>query len=173
MATAEGSAGVRLFDNTRPCAPLDRFQVIPPNWVPARDVALIDDRILIAAGRGGLLVYHLSKEEKPTYLGAFVADRAIDTVTPFGKLALVSHGSTGMSVVDPLQVDGPQWVATIDLPRGFPVSDVTVGGDMAYIVSGKAGFGVVDLSDPARPDVILPRKRPLRVTFPESSPTED
>jgi hypothetical protein len=173
MAIAEGSGGVRLFDNTRPRAPRDRFLVRPRNWASALDVALIDDRVLIAAGRGGLLVYRWGPEEQPTYIGAFVADRAIDTVTPFGKLVIVSHGSTGMSIVDPMHADGPRWVSTIDLPRGFPVSDVTVDGNLAYIVSGRAGFGLVDLSEPTRPDVILPRKRPLRVTFPQSGLIED
>lgn len=165
MAIAEGPAGVRLFDVSKPGAPRER--AVLSEIEDARDVALVDDLLLVAAARHGLAVYRLAGNASPARIGTLVTGKrqALAVYKAAGG-AIVAHGGAGMSIVDLATPASPRVRSELSLPRSFPVLRLALDGSRAYIASDVAGFGVVDMTSLDSPEVVLPNRRRMRITFP-------
>jgi hypothetical protein len=162
LAIAERLGGVRLFDVAKPRTPRER--AVLRSAQVAWDVALTETRLLVAAGRRGLLVY--DRADRPELVGILETDFPAEAVCTLGPLALVSTGTGGLVVAEVSGEGAPREVSRAALARSHPVGRIRVHEGRAYIASGTSGFGVVDLSDPERPEVLVPVDRPLKITFP-------
>ena len=78
----------------------------------------------------------------------------------------MAYGLSGMRIVDLSDPPNPRVRATLALPQAYPVQRVSVGGDRAYVACDAAGFAVVDLTSPDAPEVVLPTRRRMRISFP-------
>lgn len=163
LATAEGLAGVRLFDVARPDLP--RELAFLREAEGARDVAFADDLLFVAAGRRGVLVYSIEEPGRPKLVSTIPAERSAHSVTRFGRLALVSNGGAGLQVVDPGIEGEPRSLATVRLRSSYPVGRTTVSDKLAYVAADRWGFGIVDLEKPHEPQVLFPRARAMQVRF--------
>jgi hypothetical protein len=164
LAAAEKQAAVRLFDvsrpdNPRPIADLGR------EAEGARDVALAGSRLLVAAGRRGLLAFDVTKASDPRPAGSLAWEGSAAVVTVHGGLALVGCGGAGLRVVD-FRSGAPVTLAELRLPRGLPAGRMSVAEEMAFIAGDVGGLAVVDLAEPAVPRAVHPPGRTLTLRGP-------
>ncbi len=164
LATAERAAGVRLFDISRPERPLETH--VLREVEDARDVVFVDDLLLVAAGKAGLLVYELGQDGRPRRRGALAIDRAADFVGGAGGVALVSNGTPALQMVGIADPDTPVLIERLQTHRSAPAWRVHVRGERAYVALDQVGLSVIDISDLAAPEVLLPRERQLRISWP-------
>ena len=160
LATAEELAGVRLFDVRSPDHPHELALV---DVEGARDVAFVGDRLLIAAGRRGVVVVDASEPRSPEIVGEVAPERSAVSVARFGRLALVGNGSAGIQVVDPFHDEGPRARAHVPLSSRYPAGRVAAEGSVAYIAADQAGFVMIDLADLDAPRMLHPPSRRMRI----------
>ncbi len=165
LATAERTAGVRLFD-------LSRGQGNPLRTDELRraegavDVLFLGDLLLVARERQGVDLYRVDSRGRARLTGRLETKHPARRLTRFGHRVLVSYGAGGVDVVDLTHPEQPETIGSLQLPRGYPVWRLDVAQSTGFIASLESGFGVIDLAIPDRPATVLPRKRPMRIYFP-------
>ena len=164
LATAERSYGARLFDLDRPSNPRELARLRDSEH--ARDVVFAGERLLVAAGPRGLLVYDLSSIRKPQLLTAIVGSHPATHVSYEEGLAVVSIGPGGLQLLDPAADPASMELGSVVLPRGYPAGRVALSDGTAYVAIDRWGVATVDLADPREPEVLAPRERTMRISFP-------
>ena len=160
LATAEELAGVRLFDVRSPDHPHELALIEVEG---ARDVAFVDGRLLVAAGRRGVVVVDTSEPRSPKIVGEIAPVRSAVSVARFGRLALVGNESAGIQGVDPFHEEGPRARAHVPLSSRYPAGRVAAEGSVAYIAADRAGFVMIDLADLDAPRMLHPPSRRMHV----------
>jgi hypothetical protein len=148
-----------VFDVRRADLPREQFRLELD--APVLDVAVAGNRLALAMGRTGLLVYRLEGGHLRLE-GAVAGAAPAYAVEAFGDDVLVAAGGTGLYVVD---VASRVSRAAVRLPGSLPVLGIGVEAPLALLALDRYGFGVVDLGDPAAPRVLGPHPRKLEVTF--------
>jgi hypothetical protein len=159
VALAEGSGGVRIFDASRPRVP--RVETTLRDAEGAVDVAFVAERLLVAGGSRGLLVYAArpGRSDRPRELAAV---EAVTGVTGAGALALVVDAGAGLRIVDPA-TDPPREVAHVALPRRHAAASVAHANGLAYVACDGGPLAIVDVTRPAEPELVFPVDRQLRI----------
>ena len=98
-------------------------------------------------------------------IGSLATRHPARRISAFGELALVSYGSGGVVTIELTDPTRPSIAGGLKLPRGFPVWRFARDGERLYVASLESGFGLIDFSAPIEPVSLLPRHRPLKVTF--------
>jgi hypothetical protein len=162
VAVAEGAAGVRVLDASRPDAP--RVETVVRDAEGALGVAWAGERLVVAAGRRGLLVYppRRNRLERPAVVPA---ENDVVAVAVAGRHALAVDRSVGLRVVD-LEVDPPREIARAVLPRGASGERIAYRDGIAFLPAGRGPLAIVDVSVPDAPELVHPGKRELRIRFP-------
>ncbi len=165
LATAEGSAGMRLFDISRPQAP--RELRAPRFDERVRDVELAGDLLLVAGGRS-ISAYRLSKSTRgePLLAGRYETGDVATLVSVSGNRVTASIGGTRLAVLQLATSGELRPVSTVRLPGGAYVGRVEIADGLAFIASDRSGLSIVDLSVEGKPEVLLPRSKRLKVSFP-------
>ncbi len=165
LATAEGTAGVRLFDISR----ADRPRAIRSvhRTEGALDVALQGNLLLVAAGTKGVLVFRLEPGGGVERTAVIEGPGKAVSVSLAGGIAAICRGGHGIQVVDLAEPDAPVELAAMALPRSFPALRSTLRDQLLFVASDLAGLAVLDLGQAGGPQVILPRERSFRVTWPD------
>lgn len=164
LATAEGTAGARVFDISRPHQLRERMTL--PDSDGARDVAVWGDRVLVAAGRGGLLGYRvMDRRAVPMEIAdppAFA--RHVDV---HDDLVFVSGRGADIHVYR-ASPDGEslERVSQVLLPRSYPAGRFGWDAPLLYVAADIAGVAIVDVGQPAAPDVVVPRAKRFQVVWP-------
>lgn len=161
LALAEGAAGIRLFELDRAGVPHERRLLREAK--SAYDVRLLEDLLLAADGRRGLLVYRLGSP--PELLSRLALDGSAEHVAASGSLVLVGAGRE-VHVVDLADPALPREISAVRIHRSSPAGRTQWDGGLAYIAADLAGMAIVDFADPRAPELLLPHRRPMSVTFP-------
>jgi hypothetical protein len=161
LALAEDSTGVRLFDLERESAPRERQLLREAE--NARDVLLQDDLLLVADGKRGLLVYRLG--DRPELIAELALEGTTAHLAASGSRVLVASGRD-LHLVDLADPESPREISEVRIHRSWPAGPIQWDGTLAYIAADLAGMAIVDFTDPAAPELLLPRRRPMNVTFP-------
>ncbi len=149
-----------VFDIETPDSPqfLGSLSTTPDG---VEDIALVDDLAYLAIDDDGLLIVDISTPESPTVRGQWLTPEAMGVVVA-GAYAYIADEDWGLVVVDISEPTDLEQVGLLDV--GFYEQKVVVAGGYAY-VSGYPGFAVVDISDPAVPDLVT--------VYETSNPCED
>ncbi len=141
-------SGLYIIGVADPTAPrLISFFRIPG----AKGLALHGDYVLVAAS--GVLILEISDPSAPKVVSSYDGlplPHAIRLCAGDGggKTLGIVGGPFGLEIMDLTDVLRPVLVGLFDW---FPVYDITLRGDVAYLASLFDGFVTVNIADPARP----------------------
>jgi len=161
VASAEGHAGVRLWRLDAGVAP--RETELVTDVEDARDVALSAGLLLVAAGREGLVVFRTADDRPPARLSRIALGEPAEHVAAAHDVAWVSTGTPLLERIDLSDPERPARLEPVRLHRAAPVGRVTAEPGRLLAAVDTAGLGLVDLSRPDFPAVLLPRERTLRI----------
>ena len=156
-----GTGAARIFDVSNPSRPkkLHEFR----EATGARDVALHNGILFVAAGREGLLIFD---PERSTRAIAHVAPRSsATTVALHGQLALVTNGGAGLQIIDVSDPLKAHEIGSLGLPERPSLRRVTTQDDRLFIAADVGGLGVAEIADPTSPKLLHPRERKMEVRF--------
>jgi hypothetical protein len=108
---------------------------------------LVGTRLCIAEGPAGLSIYDVSSLSQPIRLGSLQGD--IVAVAGLGTRAVCLDRRLGLIVVDVAQA-----VALGAETQLLLGESIVTSGSTAYVADGQAGFFVVDLANPASPQIV-------------------
>ncbi len=146
---AVGAADLAVVDVSNPAAPVLAATLSFPG--EGFDVAVEDGIVYVAAGRGGLQVVDASTPSAPTLVGsAATTGSALGVAVAAGR-AYVVDGAR-LYVFDVGNPAAPVRLASLTLP-GRPRA-VQVAGNLALVAAEREGVHVVDVSDPAAPELL-------------------
>jgi hypothetical protein len=114
-----------------------------------RSIAATDDRVYVAAGRAGVLVFDISRPDAPLPAGRLSAGAAALDLALSGHRLYVAAGDAGLTV---FTVDGaapPRWLGSLQVGQVF--DRLAVAGDRAL---GHTPDGRLYLLDVANPDAM-------------------
>jgi len=148
------SAVLLVVDIGNPDVPTLVAQIATPH--PNADLAVAGGHIYVAT-LGGLDIFNLADPDHPAWMGGLpgpgLAGIAVQGQTAYIGTGWVSPGFWTVDVSDPAL---PQAVSF--LPMDFPVEDVAVDGDLAYVGGGQAWLSentgdlrIVNVQDPSSP----------------------
>lgn len=160
-ASAEGQAGVRLW--SLDAGPVPREAEVVTDVGTAHDVALSAGLLLVAAGREGLVVFRLQANDPPVRIARLALDEPAERVGAANDVAWVSTGTPSIERIDLGDPARPVRLEPIRLHRSAPVGRVRALPGRLLAAVDTAGLGLVDLSRPDEPVVLLPRERTLRI----------
>ncbi|MGB2823521.1 MAG: pre-peptidase C-terminal domain-containing protein [Phycisphaerae bacterium] len=157
------AAVTRLGDRDRY---LDVYEILDPAIPPTErvgrceiygwgfDVFVYGDRAYLRGGLGDITIVDVSDPTDPFVAGQFEPDRPredLEDLVQVGDTLLVSYGWSlrAYDVSDPGDVS---LLATVDLDGR--ADQMVVCGDLAFVGCVQVGGYVVDISDPARPQVL-------------------
>lgn len=165
LATAEGAAGVRLFDMSSPATP--RRVATIESRAGALDVALCGGGLLVVAqGDAGVSVWDVTDPANPRSRGSAATPGRARSVSCADGLVAVGCGDRGVALVSVRQDDSPRRLSATKLGRLHPAERVFLAGRTVAVAADVGGLGVLAIDDPAAPTTLLPRERPMRITFP-------
>jgi hypothetical protein len=162
IASAEGRAGVRLWRLDDGAAPRETDQLTDVK--DARDVALSAGLVLVAAAGEGLVVFRTTDDGSAVRIASLALDERAEHVAAANDVAWVSSGTPEIERIDLSDPEHPTRLEPIRLHRSAPVGRVTIEPGRLLAAVDTAGLGLVDLSRPDVPAVLLPRERTLRIT---------
>ncbi len=127
-----------------------------PILTEARDIKVtqsITGRIYayVACGIGGLGVIDVSDPITPTISGFFNMFKGATKIEISDNLAYIVNDSH-LSVVDISNPSFPYQIGSYDAPAS--IRDMTVVGDIAYILAAGDGLHIVNVSDPTNPNPV-------------------
>ncbi len=158
-----GRGVVGIINVSDPRAPQLLVHLTLPVESYAFDAMVSNNRLYIAAGPGGLMIYDVSDPSQPQFLSAFRTQNAqkLDVVNDRVFVADESRGLVVIDVSDPFM---PRTVGECDtLDRAF---GVCVANGYAYVADGLGGLQIVDLS-PLTP---IPTSTPTATPSPSATP---
>ncbi len=115
----------------------------------ANRVAVRDSLAFLAAGTSGLHVYNVSDASNPTHVSWIETPGDARDVGLAGQYALVADGTSVLVVntADPVHLG-----VAATLP--IPARDLSISSSLAAVCGATEEVAVVDLSDPASPDLL-------------------
>lgn len=125
----------------------------------ARNLCCRDGVVFVAEGEAGVASYQLSATDDPELLGRIrTPGNAMSVDVTSGKVAAVSLGENGLCALDVSNPNQPAILGHCAIPGD--AWDVKVSDSIAYVAAISYDLVLVDLSDPASPNVIstLPSK---------------
>ena len=93
------------------------------------------------------------------------AARSAQYVDADDNLAVVSNGGAGVQLIGIADPANPVVLSTVRPHRSSPAGRVMLEAGRLYVALDDAGFGIVDVSAPTAPNVLLPRQRKFNVKF--------
>jgi hypothetical protein len=162
IATAEGSAGVRLFDFSKPRAPHELAHI--DTVADAIDLALDGDTLWVVAGKRGLLQFDVSRPNAPELVGELAPLRSAQGLLVRDEQLLVACGDAGIQIAQAGE-DGLVEVGRVRLSQKFPALRMSGSGSLIAVATQRGGLGLVELDGQAGPVVHFPRSRRMRVRF--------
>lgn len=164
LVSAEGESGARVFDVGKPGVPrLEATLDQPGSVVDARFCG--PTTLLMTLGSGGIRVYDLASPTTPRETAAIPTDCPALSTSCSGSLVAVSCGDEGVELWDVANRDTPRLLSAFKLGRRHPAGRSTFAGELLFVAAYSGGLGIVDLKDPARPEVLVPRGRKMNVRW--------
>jgi hypothetical protein len=151
LAYAAAGTGVAIVDISNPLTP-QLLRVVETNG-NAQDVALgSDNRLYVADGANGLLIFGLADPTNPNLLSATDLGAPVVGVDVDGErgVAVAALGAAGLRVVNVRIPESPGLRGAIP---GGDVRDVVVRGNTAYLADLSRSFTSVNITDPAAPAI--------------------
>ncbi|BCS95553.1 hypothetical protein DSLASN_11850 [Desulfoluna limicola] len=155
---AEGTSGSRLIDVTDPENPGTPITIDQSGFTAGTDSAVdvIENRAYIADIRG-LKIADLNDPLTPFVIAEKVTTGNAVAIYVFRQntsvYAIIADDAEGIrieNVTDPLNI--PSTVATIPPPETGSYLDLDMEGALLFAASGKGGFTLFSLADPAHPE---------------------
>jgi subtilisin-like proprotein convertase family protein len=149
---ADGAGGVQVLDVANPRAPR-LISAYSPAWV-AYGVSVAGSRAYVATGFSGLRVIDVADPTSLRELGDFGwNDGDAQGVAISGTLAYVADGNRNRMRV--LNVADPASIVQVGLYTATaPIYDVAVVGNTAYVAASYGGLQLVNVSNPASPQLL-------------------
>ena len=164
------NAGVALVDVRNPAFPNVRAFAAAGD---ARDAALVGDLLVIANGVGGVRLVDVSDRDQPVLVSDVVTTEARGVNVQWPRV-LVADGVGGLLIVDVSVPSRPRIVGATALVSdesefeddAYAVSSVfqfsrpqgpdrrTRAGMVAVVANGRAGYAIVDVTEPVDPFVV-------------------
>jgi hypothetical protein len=165
---ADGENGVFVYDLGDPANPVPVAHADTADF--SGDIALLQDRLLVADMTGGLRLFaaeglaepvarppeppreitRVSPQAPPPGCAMYHSEGQIRRVAMMGDHAIAAAGMAGLEVL----ALSPEPRRIASLPTPGVAFDVKVKGHLAYAALGSAGVAVVDVSDPLRPQIV-------------------
>ncbi len=166
LATAEGTGGVRLFDVSKPGVP--HLIATVDGILPILDARLCgSDTLVVAAEDRGVHLFDVTTVSRPREVASLATRGPARRIACRDHLVAVSCGDAGVLLADLSRRSAPRVLSGFKLPRGHPAGRVSLAGDLLFVATDVGGLGIVDVKDPVRPGILLPRARKMNVRFPE------
>ncbi len=112
----------------------------------ANRLRLDGDRVLVAAGSGGLCLFSRSADGGLSPLGSRATSQA-QAVAAAGDYALIADDTAGIKIID-LATAGYPVTGSLATSWAYGIDSL---GDYAYVANLNAGLSVIDISNPAQP----------------------
>ena len=146
---AASDAGLQIVSIADPENPVVVANVATPHR--ANDVAVSDDMAYVVTWTSGqLIVIDVSAPESPVVTGVLQLPSYANKIAIAGDYALIAGDYGGLYVVSIASPSDPSIIAFVE--TDYPTADVTIDGSYAYVAAG--GLLVLDISNPATPQVI-------------------
>jgi hypothetical protein len=120
----------------------------------ARGVTVVGDRAYLAASTAGLAIFDVIDPENPVLLGVADTPGSSYSVVVEGNYAYVADWyGPGFCVIDVTDPSTPSVVGTAGVTNTSIISVAVVKPDTVFVVDTYYGVRMVDVSDPANPDM--------------------
>jgi hypothetical protein len=147
-----------FLDTSNPAAPAETGNAVMPGSIDAYDAALVGDTVLFLQQNYGLALADASTLQVVARhefdLPATPQDRVFNDLHVEGEIAYLAAWGFGLIIADVSDPRAPAEIARVPAPFAHTVA---VAGARAYIAKNTngPGFGVVDVSDPASPNLLV------------------
>jgi hypothetical protein len=144
-AYAGGNGNLQVFDISNPASPRIVGGADTPGT--ARNLAVSEDYLYVAAGEAGMQVFDISQPAHPRWVGGSATSGDANAVVVSGNHAYVADGDDGLWVIDATDKANPQALPSIHT-SGY-ANGVAVSGDYALVAAGTLDvFRIVDAANP-------------------------
>jgi hypothetical protein len=139
---SKGQDGLEIVDLSDPAA-VEPITAV--SGMDVRDTAVLNELILLATGKGGLVIGTFSDNRFNEV--SRLEDLYALKVTVEGDTAFVvaTEGVAGVGLSDPVKPE------LISFYKTSSCEDITVAGRYAYLAEGYLGLTILDISNPALP----------------------
>ena len=162
----DSDSGLEIISISDPATP-QRIGYVQVYGI-AQEVAVSGDYACLADWEGGMQVISIADPANPRGIASFDLNGHADVrcVATTGHYACMADYLTGLYVIDLAATGGPQQVGFVPIKYGL---EVVASGNCAYVlvVEAPCAIHVADLSDPARPQLLL-----SKVVLPDGFPTK-
>lgn len=142
------SKSLKVIDVQDPTSPVVVASLAMPDY--AQGVCLTGNRAYVACYQGGLVIVDIANRYSPSVVGAVDTPGAAFSVSVEGSTAVVADSSSILTV----DVGIPACPAVLgSIPTADRALDVRVRGGYAYVAASTQGMVVVDVRNPASPQV--------------------
>ena len=154
-----------MFDVERPDLPKQVAVVSSVGSV--RDVLLLDGFLYVATGRRGVRVFELRTYGSPVEVAAIPAESSAGNLAFHGGLLAISNGGSGVQLVDVVEPREPRVLSRVEFPGSYPTGRSSFSDNRLLLVATDVGgLAIADVGNASAPQVVLPRERKMRITFP-------
>ena len=165
VGIAHGSGGFSLYDVSNPGSPSQLGNYDTPDGALGRGtnpIVALGDYIYLACGQDGLRIMDVSDPSNPFVAGTCDVIDAIHSIAISGGFAYCCSGwPRHFKIVDISDPTNPYLVTHLEFPDDHELFDIAVSEDYAYVSGNRWMSGdpygcltVVDISDPADPEII-------------------
>lgn len=159
LYTTSGAQRLQVFDITHPDAPA----LLTANSVygGGQDLQVIENFAYFNRQSYGIEIYDVTEPITPVVLGSYNPDHhgTYTALTVSGDYAYIGEllggdRATGINVVNISTPAIPEYVSTVDNVSGSGPQAMKVVGNLIYTAAGNGGLVIVDVANPAQPQVI-------------------
>lgn len=165
LVLAEGVAGARLIDISRPSHPRQLYTL--KNTEGAMDVAIEGNTLVIASGKAGLKVFSKRPGRRFEKTSSIGGDGKASRVILEENIAYVCRGPHGIQIIDLADPAAPLELLASRMPRGFPALNAWVQESTLFIAAEISGLAAMEFSNIDEPEFLLPRSRTFKVSWPK------
>ena len=84
-----------------------------------------------------------------------------------GGLLAISNGGSGVQLVDVVEPREPRVLSRVEFPGSYPTGRSSFSDNRLLLVATDVGgLAIADVGNASEPQVVLPRERKMRITFP-------
>lgn len=124
------------------------------SWM--QDIEVQNNVVYVANDHSGLLLFDLSAEGSVSLRGSYETDGVLENLAVENDLVYLAEGENGLTIikfdVDADPAEAPQYLGRWQ--GDFPVQDVAVVGNTAYLAAENKGLYVLDVGNPRSPELV-------------------
>jgi hypothetical protein len=153
---ADSIGGLQVIDISNPTSPA----IVGAVTTPGTAVDLVEiDGLVYVADIVGLSIVDISNPAAPVVRGSFATPGDAAHLSVSENIAYVVDGAPGLQVVDVSEPTNPLLLTTLEINGTLGIA---VSGDRGYLTHSYAFLTVLDLTNPAQPQIVETFDLPFR-----------